>query len=126
MSKLTLIPFLFINTAYAQEKQFPFHITGTINADSGIVAIDLFYDHDYYPKGVEKMEAEVKDKKFSFKGNISYPQAFTISYGQQYSSRLFVIEPGDQSMTVDIDDNRGIPSIDNKAMREYEDKYAKA
>ncbi|MEM9674397.1 MAG: thioredoxin-like domain-containing protein [Bacteroidota bacterium] len=126
MSKLTLIPFLFINTAYAQEKQFPFHITGTINADSGIVAIDLFYDHDYYPKGVEKMEAEVKDKKFSFKGNISYPQAFTISYGQQYSSRLFVIEPGDQSMTVDIDANRGIPSIDNKAMREYEDKYAKA
>lgn len=126
MYKLSLIPFLLSHVLLAQEIQLPFSITGTINADSGIVTIDLFDDHDYYPKGVEKMVAEVKDGKFSLSGSIPYPQGFTISYGQQYSSRLFVVEPGDQSMNVNIDANREIPSMDNRAMREYKDEYVKA
>ncbi len=126
MYKLLSITILFLlsYSLLAQEKQYSFNIEGTINTDSGKVTIDLFYDHDYYPKGIEKMEAEVKDKKFSFRGYIPYPQAFTISYGQQYYSRLFVVESGDQSMTLNIDANREVPSIDNQAMREYEGEYA--
>ncbi len=110
----------------AQEKQLPFTLEGNINADTGVVALHLFYDQDYYPAGVEKLVAEVKNNHFSFNGYIPYPQGFTLSYGEHYISRLFVIEPGHQSVTVDINVSREVPVIDNQSMSEYTGEYAAA
>lgn len=109
-----------------QNKLFPFEINGNINANTGIVELQLLFDTDYYPPGVENMVAKIENKKFTFSGSIPYPQGFTLSYGNVYYSSLFVVEPGTQSVTVNIDAVREVPKVDNQAMKEYEGEYAKA
>jgi peroxiredoxin len=109
-----------------QNKFLPFEIEGNINADTGVVELQLLFDADYYPPGVENMVAKVENKKFTFSGSILYPQGVTLSYGNVYYSSLFVVEPGTQSVTVDIDAVREVPKVDNQVMKEYEGEYTKA
>jgi len=110
----------------AQEGNQTFTLTGNINADTGVVKLHLFYDQDYYPTGTKEMVAEVNDHRFTFNGNLPHPQAFTLSYGRQYMSRLFVIEPGVQSISVNIDANREVPVVDNVSMNEFTGEYSQA
>ncbi|MFP4096607.1 MAG: redoxin domain-containing protein [Cyclobacteriaceae bacterium] len=122
---LFLALLLFISyTSIAQDGYHPFEIAGKINADTGEVILEVLFDHDYYPEQVErKMVSTIEDGKFSFSGHIPYPQGFTISYSDRYYSRVFVVDPGYQAVSVDVEARREAPKADNLSMNEYETQY---
>jgi hypothetical protein len=98
MRKLPLFIFLFLVKSYslfAQNEQHAFEIAGKINADTGEVMLQVLFDHDYYPKQVEKkMTGQVKNGEFTLSGYITYPQGVMLFYGDQYYSKVFVIDAG--------------------------------
>lgn len=110
----------------AQEKPLPFEISGQINADTGIVRLSLVVDSNYYPKGVLHLNAKVLNGKFLIKGDIPYPLAFYLEYQNVYRSNRLIIEPGLQSISVNIDSIRTTPQVDNLAMKEYRNEYLTA
>lgn len=112
---------------YAQQKNsFLFTIDGHINADTGTVQLKMLTDTSYYPQGVQNLRAKVKNKKFSFHGYIPYPQGFQLFYNSNYSSAIFVIEKGKQSITLNIDSNGKTPEVRNEVMKEYYKDYKNA
>lgn len=121
---LSAISLILSNNLFAQESKLtPFKINGNINADTGTVQLYLIADTCYYPKSVQKIIAKVENKKFYFNGQIPFPQAFLLVYGRGYASNIFVIEPGTQSITCNIDSNRETPKVDNKVMKDYYGNY---
>lgn len=107
----------------SHKEVFPFIIEGNINADTGTIHLEILVDSEYYPKGVESMVAEVNDKKFSFSGHIPYPQGMRFTYGNGYYSDIFILEPGIQSVIVDLQASREVPKVENYSMREFENEY---
>ena len=118
-----LIVFHSILLKAQNDANFHFEIDGNINADTGIVRLEILDHTDYYPQGVESLVAKVENGKFYFSGNIPYPQAYTLNYGDKYHFRLFVIEPGAQTMTCDLELYGEVPKINNQAMIEFEESY---
>ena len=127
MRKLTLILFLSLLSNYtsiAQDGYHPFEIAGKINADTGEVILEVLFDHDYYPEQVErKMVSQVTNGEFTIRGHIPYPQGVRLFYGDRYYSKVFVIDPGEQSVSVDIKASREAPEVANASMNEYETQY---
>ncbi len=117
-----VVAFLFL--AMSCENKDLFIVEGKINADSGTLFLDPFYHHDYYLDPTQ-LQAEVKNGKFHFTGSIQYPMGFTISYEDSFRSRLFVLEPGNQEMIVDLDQEE-VALIDNASMIEYRNSYLKS
>ena len=116
-----------VSLIYAQDsKLFPFVIEGDIGADTGVVTLNLYYDRDYYPEGIKGMKSKVAKGSFYFNDSIPYPQGVTLSYGEAYRSSLFVVEPGEQKVVVDVKTNGEVPKVSNSAMQEYESDYAEA
>ncbi|MEK6480573.1 TlpA disulfide reductase family protein [Catalinimonas sp. 4WD22] len=112
---------------YAQESKLnSFAIEGSINADTGTLVLMPLYDTDFYPEDVEKVQARVENNKVHFSGSMPYPMGFTLQYENSYASRLFVVEPGQQSITINLEANREVPEVTNQAMREYQNDYLKA
>tara|TARA_Y100001972_G_scaffold128582_1_gene190333 strand:+ start:9026 stop:10141 length:1116 start_codon:yes stop_codon:yes gene_type:complete len=103
-----------------------FFVDGKINADSGSVILYPFYVKDYFSSNIDEFRAEVIDGEFSVSGIINYPMAFTLEYEDIYMSELFVLEPGHQTMIIDIDENRKVPFVQNSIMAEYRESYLKA
>ncbi|MEN7547153.1 TlpA disulfide reductase family protein [Rapidithrix thailandica] len=127
-SFITLFVLLQSHFLSAQEDALlPFTLNGNINADSGVIQLNVSFDSDYYPKEVAKtIKARVENRKFTIKGFIPYPQGVTLSYGERYYSYFFVIEPGTQSVTCNLIAGRETPKVDNATMKEYEMEYLKA
>ena len=119
---ISLIGFCFCYNLYGQKVVLsPFTIQGHINADTGTVKLVLFSDSSFYPKGIHSLSAEVKNGRFSFQGYLPYPQGFELLYNSNYSTSLFVIEKGIQSISINIDSNRTTPEVRNQVMKEYAD-----
>ncbi|MEM6842434.1 MAG: DUF4369 domain-containing protein [Bacteroidota bacterium] len=114
------------NARESENSIYPFSINGTVNVDTGAVVLNLPYDTSYYPENVEKMMTTVQNGKFSFEGRIPYPMGFMLTVGQGYRSRLFIVEPGAQTVSVDVSARGEVPKVTNTAMREYEEAYSKA
>ncbi|WP_159441119.1 TlpA disulfide reductase family protein [Pedobacter caeni] len=106
-------------------KLIPFELEGTINADTGTVKLSLIADTGFYAaRTAVLVSAKVVNKKFFIKGDIPYPVGVSIEYNRGgYSSRLFIIEPGVQSIDVDVHADGSTPKVGNIAMREYASGY---
>ena len=121
-----LIVFHSILLKAQNDTNLPFEIDGSINIDTGFVRLEILDHTDYYPEGVESLVAEVENGKFYFSGNIPYPQAYTLNYGDKYYYNLFVIEPGAQTLICDLELYGEVPKINNQAMIEFEESYKMA
>ena len=116
---ISLIGFCFCYNLYGQKADLsPFIIQGYINADTGTVKLILLSDSSFYPKGIHSLRTQVKNGRFSFQGYLPYPQGFELLYNTNYSSSLFVIEKGIQSITINIDSNQATPVVRNQVMKE--------
>jgi thiol-disulfide isomerase/thioredoxin len=114
---LLFMPF---SSAAQQAKLYPFTLSGTINADTGKIKLEIISDTAFYPKQFRQMETRVVNGKFSFSGYLPYPMGVTLDYSAyRYNSAVFVIEQGDQSVNCNIDSSRKIPQITNRVMHEY-------
>jgi peroxiredoxin len=108
--------FLSIVSLTAQNKQASnFRIDGTINVDSGKVS--LCFHSDYLPNKIEKLVAQVKDKKFSISGYIPEAQGVFLVFGNRCTPD-FVIEKGLQTISINIDSFQTVPKVNNKTMQE--------
>lgn len=129
MSKLcflTVILTFAVNTLFAQVlKSRAYQLNGTINADTGKISYHLFADSSFYPKDFFFRKAGVvKQRKFYLKGSLPYPVGVMLTNSTgTYQSNMFLIEPGVQSITVNIDSNREVPKVDNTVMQEYYHVY---
>ena len=122
-SFIFIISLLFFNNlsiysqAVSHNEDFSFMIEGNINADSGVIHLEILVDSEYYPKGVKSMVAKVKNKKFFFSGHIPYPQGMRFTYGKGYYSDIFILEPGKQSVIVDLESHREVEDSESKTSR---------
>ncbi|MDF9796089.1 hypothetical protein OKW21_001352 [Catalinimonas alkaloidigena] len=107
-------------------KLYPFEIEGKINADTGKLMLMPLHHAEYYPENVEVIQVIVENNSFHFSGDIPYPLGFTLQYENSYTSRIFVIEAGQQSITINIKANREVPEVDNQSMREYQADFTAA
>jgi len=112
---LFLISFLIVANFFGQKgKQSYFKLYGTINVDTGTVSLQFF--SDYIPNKTKELTARVKNNKFSISGYIPEPQAVFILYDDLYMSSDFVIEKGEQTVSINTDSTRKVPVVLNDIM----------
>ena len=109
------------NSFGQKDKQFYFKINGTINADTGTVY--LYFYRDYIPNKTKELVSHVRDNKFSFSGYIPEPQAVNIFFDDRYMSSDFIIEKGEQTISINTDTTRKVPVVLNKIMTNEYPKY---
>lgn len=124
---ISIIGLCFCCNLYGQKAGLSsFTIDGHINADSGTVELIMLTDTSFYPQSIHNLRAQVKNRTFSFHGYLPYPQGFELLYNSNYSSAVFVIEKGKQSISINIDSNGKTPDVRNEVMREYAYDYKNA
>ncbi|MCD7930767.1 MAG: AhpC/TSA family protein [Tannerellaceae bacterium] len=100
-----------------------FQIEGTINVDSG--KIYLHFSPDYLPDKTSKITSEIKNSRFTLSGVIQESQGVFITLDNNYISSDFVIDPGVQRISINIDSPREVPVVENRTMlEEYPDYVA--
>ncbi|MCO4292692.1 TlpA family protein disulfide reductase [Solitalea sp. MAHUQ-68] len=110
----------------AQQKPLPFKVIGDINADSGIIELQMLADSCFYPQKIN-LRTNVVNKKFYFEGTIAYPQPVRLIYNSgEYVGDFCIIEPGSQSIKCDFTLHREIPPMNNRSMKEYFGAYTDA
>ncbi len=108
-----------ITPVFSQHKDYlPFEISGSIDADTGYVYLNIYFQTEYYPEDIRDIKAKINNRTFSFKGEIPYPQGFTLSYGDNYWSDLFVIDTGYQTVKCYVDSVSKLPVYNNRFMEE--------
>ena len=119
---LFLMSFLIVTNFFGQKnKQSNFKLDGTINVDTGTISLQFY--SDYIPNKTKELTARVKNNKFSFSGYIPEPQSVFILYIGRYMSSDFIIEKGEQTITINTDSTRKVPVVLNKAMTNEYPKY---
>ncbi|MCD8041552.1 MAG: DUF4369 domain-containing protein [Tannerellaceae bacterium] len=112
-----------INPIGINAQNIDFKIDGTINVDSG--KIYLHFYSDYLPDKTSKITAEIKNRRFTLSGVIPESQGVFISVDNNYVSADFVIDPGVQNISINIDAPREVPVGENRTMlEEYPDYIA--
>lgn len=109
-----------------QSDYLPFEIDGSIDADTGYIYLKIYHQAEYYPEDIRDFKAKIYNGTFSFKGEIPYPQGFTINYGDNYRSKFFVIDTGYQTVKCYVDSTRKYPLINNRFMEESKVDMANA
>jgi peroxiredoxin len=104
--------------ALAQDVFLPFEAQGTANVDTGTVNFTLSADSIFYPKELLNLSAEIRNGRFFIKGKIPFAHPFYIEIND-YRSDVFYIEPGKQTIIVDVSMNRITPQVNNKVMKEF-------
>ncbi|SMC61468.1 TlpA disulfide reductase family protein [Pedobacter nyackensis] len=107
----------------AQDVFLPFEVQGTANVDTGTVNLILTADSIYYPKELLNLSAEIHDGRFFIKGKIPYAHPFYVVIND-YRSEVLYIEPGKQTVIVDVTKSRGTPQVNNKVMKEFYTDYS--
>lgn len=117
---LFLMSVLIVTNFFGQKnKQSNFKLDGTINVDTGTISLQFF--SDYIPNKTKELTARVKNNKFSFSGYIPEPQSVFILYVGRYMSSDFIIEKGEQTITINTDSTRKVPVVLNNIMtNEYQ------
>lgn len=119
---LFLMSFVIVTIFFGQRnKQSNFKLDGTINVDTGTISLQFY--SDYIPNKTKELTARVKNNKFSFSGYIPEPQSVFILYIGRYMSSDFIIEKGEQTITINTDSTRKVPVVLNKAMTNEYPKY---
>lgn len=129
MGKLLFVFFLFSGSAsLAQVNQVrPFVINGRINADSGSVVLHLLTeDRSFYPQRLDVLTAVVRNGRFTFAGSLPYSIGVRLSFNRSYVSDIFVIDPGQQDLLININRSKETPFLDNASMKEYANAYVPA
>jgi peroxiredoxin len=111
--------YLKINSVNCQHMDYlPFEIEGSIDVDTGYIYLNVYHQNEYYPEDIKDFKARINGGTFSFKGKIPYPQGFSLSYGDNYWSKMFVIDTGYQTVKCYVDSVRKLPLISNRLMEE--------
>ena len=118
---LTALIFATLNALGQNDKQSNFKIEGTINADTGTVTLQFLTD--YIPKNNSDLVAKVKNGKFSIAGYLPEPQSVEIGFGDNYLTSDFIIEKGLQTVTINTDIERQMPSVSNSTMQNDYPRY---
>ena len=118
---LTALIFATLNALGQNDKQFNFKIDGTINADTGTVTLQFLTD--YIPKNNSDLVAKVKNGKFSIAGYLPEPQSVEIGFGDNYLTSDFIIEKGLQTVTINTEIERQMPSVSNSTMQNDYPRY---
>ncbi len=129
MRKLLSLLFLFFESAsFAQVNQArPFVINGRVNADSGNVVLHvLTEDRNFYPDGLEMMTSVVRNGRFTFTGSLPYSIGVRLSFNRSYISDMFIVDPGQQDLAIDINRSKETPFMANASMKEYANAYLPA
>ncbi|MCD7930757.1 MAG: DUF4369 domain-containing protein [Tannerellaceae bacterium] len=112
-----------INPIGINAQNTDFKIDSTINVDSGKICLHFY--SDYLPDKTSKITAEIKNRRFTLSGVIPESQGVFISVDNNYVSADFVIDPGVQSISINIDAPREVPVGENRTMlEEYPDYIA--
>ncbi len=110
---IIIVPYLYL---FGEEQQkHHFKINGSINAASGTLSLNFF--SDYSLNNIDELKTEVHDNKFALSGYISEPQGVFILFDNRYMSPDFIIDKGEQNISIDIENMQAIPKIDNQIMR---------
>jgi hypothetical protein len=127
IKRLVILCFLIFIAKSSIGQDHPFMLKGSINADTGKINLYLIADISFYPKGFTQTTAKLNNGKFEFVGSIPYPVGVRLlTPDKKYFSGFFMIAPGNQSVSVSLDSNRVVPSIQNEAMDEYFGQFHKA
>lgn len=96
-----------------------FHLIGNISSlDTGEVLFKLVADSNYYPNELRHLKAKIINGKFSLEGFIPQPMAYEVSLNNiDFSSELFVIDTGKQTIDINYKINKSIPKISNHIMK---------
>jgi len=107
------------NKLFAQNPELiNFKINGLINADTGIVELQLFDKNDSVHKNLEKIAARVQAGKFQMAGKIKNPILLAFKFGNSYMSNRTVLDTGTQSISLNIGSNYENPKNNNAIMME--------
>ena len=120
MFQRTLFIFLLysVNVFSQSNENQTFKLVGVINSDTGTVTLRQMTFSDFYP-GIEKnLSSKVTNGRFVFEGILKNPIGFEIIYNNSYWSDLFVIEPGIQEISIDLNSVVKTPKVSNSAMKE--------
>lgn len=117
---ISLLQLFTYRNGYAQNGNTTdsFRLKGTIKADTGTVLLLPIGGKDFDPNKTNTYTARIKQGQFMFAGKLAYPTGFVLAFFPKYVSSPFIVEPGTQSISCQVDSAREIPKIDNPSMRE--------
>jgi thiol-disulfide isomerase/thioredoxin len=104
---LTLSLFILHSTmAIGQDNNLkPFTLEGSIALDSGTIVLQMIADSNFYNPSAQHLKSQIHNGKFSIKGEIPHPMAYTLVAEDYSYSDMIIIKPGVQS----IDFHKDIP-----------------
>lgn len=117
--RLLFIFLLYSVSVFSQSnKNQTFKLLGSINSDTGSVTLRQITFSDFYP-GIERnLSTKIVNGSFLFEGNLKNPLGFEISFNNSYYSNMFIIEPGSQSISIDLNSTDKMPKITNTSMND--------
>ena len=120
MFQRTLFIFLLysVNVFSQSNENQTFKLVGVINSDTGTVTLRQMTFSDFYPGMETNLSSKVTNGRFVFEGSLKNPIAFEIIYNNSYWSDMFIIDPGIQEMSIDLNSMDKTPKVDNITMKE--------
>jgi hypothetical protein len=130
MSKYFLT-ILFVSSLYrisfSQAPKSYFKLAGSVNIDSGMALLMPLGKDSYYPAGKGSYQSAIISGQFEFSDSILYPYGFRLGIRRLgewiYISDYFIVDPGIQEITCNIDSLSEIPRLENKSMKEMRSEY---
>ncbi len=116
-----IILFCQVNFLCLKGQSYNFVIDGTTNVDSGEIVLHFY--RDYAPGNIDKVKAEIKNKKFSLEGYIDEPQGVFITIDDIYLSSQFIIDKGQQIITINTNLSQEVPKVENNTMLDEYSNY---
>ncbi|MEO6962480.1 MAG: TlpA disulfide reductase family protein [Puia sp.] len=109
-------------SACAQPADSSFTLEGQMNTDSGTVELMQTRRDAYYPFRLASSKAPLVKGRFIFRGSVLYPSAFRVRLfkGNEvlYMSGSFLVDPGFQTISCNVDSLRERPLLINNSMLE--------
>ena len=116
---LLVIASLFtLSFALGQTRSLTYRLEGTVNRDTGTVTL-LPSGEGFDPNLNNNYETKIIHGRFLLAGKMAYPGSYRIRIRHGYISNYFLIEPGSQIITCNVDSLRETPQLPTKTMAEY-------
>lgn len=97
----------------------PYKIYGSVNVDSGSVALVPVANENLYPESFKTLETTINNGRFEFAGEIPFPLGYYIIIDEIYMSDLVVVYDGDQRYEINIENNRQVPQVEGRFSQEF-------
>jgi len=120
--------FLFDMSVFGQSPGNHFILNGKINIDTGkAYLMPVSSDSSYYPTEKIFDKTTISKGRFVIQGLCPHPSMFLlyveVDSVLKYISDYFIVDPGVQNITCNVDSLREIPKIGNKYMDELKNEY---